>query len=97
MDDTTLGPESASLEYAIERKVLEAPLLELSYYSDAPGPVPHNQEQREPDGYDIGNGDTNPEWGVDLVVHGGFLRYGPWADRQRYVRSRTHRLFQKLT
>jgi hypothetical protein len=28
---------------------------------------------------------VSPEWGFDLVVHGGVLRYGPWADRQRHV------------
>ena len=36
------------------------------------------------DPFDIGNGDLPPEWGIDLVVRGGFIRYGPWADRQRY-------------
>lgn len=35
---------------------------------------------------DIGNGDLPPEWGVDAVIHGAALSYGPWSDRQRYVR-----------
>jgi hypothetical protein len=31
----------------------------------------------------VGNGDLPPEWGIDIVTHGGTLSYGPWADRQR--------------
>lgn len=37
------------------------------------------------DPFDIGNGDLPPEWGFDLVIRNGVLRYGPWADRQRWV------------
>ena len=75
------------LEYAIERRILEAPVLELSYYADVVGVVPH-QEHDTPlnpsDPFDIGNGDIPPEWGIDLVIRSGVLRYGPWADRQRW-------------
>src|SRR5260221_4818223 len=35
-----VGPDSAKQEYAIERKVLEAPVLDLSYYVDVVGAVP---------------------------------------------------------
>lgn len=65
--------------------MLEAPTLELSYYADAVGVVPAKQRPVDNEGCDIGNGDVSPEWGIDLVVHGGILRYGPWADRQRHV------------
>lgn len=34
---------------------------------------------------EIGNGDLSPQFGMDVVVHGGIIRYGPWADRQRFV------------
>jgi BLTP1 N-terminal region len=34
---------------------------------------------------DVGNGDLAPQWGVDIVIHGGQVNYGPWADRQRSV------------
>lgn len=34
---------------------------------------------------DVGNGDLAPEWGIDFVIHGGQVNYGPWADRQRFV------------
>ncbi|KAF8271516.1 hypothetical protein EI94DRAFT_1770350 [Lactarius quietus] len=82
-NETPVGPDSVKREYAIERKVLEAPTLELSYYVDAVGVVPAKQRAVENEGCDVGNGDVPPEWGLDLVVHGGVLRYGPWADRQR--------------
>ncbi|KAL6305048.1 hypothetical protein BKA93DRAFT_731948 [Sparassis latifolia] len=86
-DETPLGADFSTLEYAIERKVLEAPELELMYYADVVGVVPsHTEQQQNTEGldpFDIGNGDLPPEWGMDFVVRGGYLRYGPWADRQR--------------
>ena len=32
---------------------------------------------------DISNGEADPEWGFDVIIYGGFLRYGLWADHQR--------------
>jgi hypothetical protein len=84
-NETPVGPDSAKREYAIQRRVLEAPTLELSYYADAVGLVPVRQRPVDNGGFDVGNGDVSPEWGFDLVVHDGVLRYGPWADRQRHV------------
>ncbi|KAF7969728.1 hypothetical protein HWV62_26142, partial [Athelia sp. TMB] len=84
-EDFPVGHESATREYAIERKLLETPLLEISYYADVVGKVPsdHRSGTAGLESFDIGNGDLPPEWGVDVVVRGGFFRYGPWADRQR--------------
>ncbi|KAH7927135.1 hypothetical protein BV22DRAFT_1193843 [Leucogyrophana mollusca] len=85
-DETPVGADFNILEYAVERRVLEAPLLELSYYADVVGDVPAEQNCAKGMGlesFDIGNGDLPPEWGVDLVIRSGALRYGPWADRQR--------------
>lgn len=90
-DETPVGVDFSSHDYAIERKILEAPLLELLYYADAVGvvpcdlPRPTNEGTEDMDPFDIGNGDLPPEWGMDFVVRGGFLRYGPWADRQRVI------------
>ncbi|KAG9221064.1 hypothetical protein CCMSSC00406_0005497 [Pleurotus cornucopiae] len=73
-------------EYAIERRILEAPVLELSYYADVVGEVPPLSERVEPvsvESIDIGNGGLSPQWGIDIIVRNGFIRYGPWADRQR--------------
>ena len=85
-EDTPIGIDFSTHEYAIERKVLEAPGLELRYYVDVVGDVPIDAPSPGRAGglHDIGNRDTDPEWGFDLVLFGGFIRYGPWADRQRY-------------
>ncbi|KAJ6593973.1 hypothetical protein B0H19DRAFT_1365929 [Mycena capillaripes] len=82
-EDTPIGADFSTLEYAIERKILEAPILELTYYTDVVGDVPSLPHPVDTEPGDIGNGDIGPEWGIDLVIRGGFLRYGPWADRQR--------------
>lgn len=87
-EETPLGADFATLDYAIERKILEASVVELLYYADVVGVVPPlgaGQESQDEslDPFDIGNGDLPPEWGIDLVIMDGFIRYGPWADRQR--------------
>lgn len=72
-------------EYAKDGNLLETPRLEVTYYSDVAGRVPEDPMPMEgtDELVDIGNGDVAPQWGVDLVVHGGTIVYGPWADRQR--------------
>lgn len=86
--DESPNPDFTLLEYAINRKILEAPLLELTYYSDAVGEVPSKLERGNVDLTDpinMENTEYSPEWGLDLIVKEGFFRYGPWADRQRQV------------
>lgn len=83
---SNFGADFSKLEYAIERRIVEAPVLELSYYADVVGEVPVESDGQKGLGlesYDIGNGDLPPEWGIDLVIRNGKIRYGPWADRQR--------------
>ncbi|KAJ7072266.1 hypothetical protein C8F01DRAFT_1205872 [Mycena amicta] len=82
-EETPVGADFSALEYAIERKILEAPVVELTYYTDVVGEVPSLPHSIDIGPGDIGNGDMGPEWGIDLVIKGGILRYGPWADRQR--------------
>jgi hypothetical protein len=85
-EDTPVGADFSTFEYAVNRRILEAPVLDLSYYADVVGDVPPKEDQiRSMDlgTLDIGNGDLSPEWGIDMVIRGGVLRYGPWADRQR--------------
>lgn len=74
------GGDFSEWEYAIETKILSAPVLELYYYVDVPGPVPPSTQDGS-----IGHGnlDSDPEWGIDVVIRRGVLKYGPWADRQR--------------
>ena len=83
-DATEVGGDFEKMEYAKEPKILECPKLELLYYADVVGVVPVVPERAAAlDPQDIGNGDVPPEWGIDLALNGGSLRYGPWADRQR--------------
>lgn len=86
----TALPTLQATDYAKVTKILEAPDIDLVYYQDVAGLVPqvngHNPASDPASrlaGFDIGNGDLSPEWGIDLVVHNGRMTYGPWADRQR--------------
>lgn len=88
-EETPIGIDPLALEYAKEPKFLEAPVLELLYYADSVGVVPDPSDagvtpHASDDPLDIGNGDLPPEWGIDIAIRGGVLRYGPWTDRQRY-------------
>ncbi|KAI9672470.1 MAG: hypothetical protein M1817_003236 [Caeruleum heppii] len=76
----------SSIEYAKLSNVLDSPSVAMSFYWDVPGLV-HNptlgaaEASNQAPG-DI-NGDVPPEWGIDLVIQGGTVNYGPWTDRQR--------------
>ncbi|MCJ1262660.1 hypothetical protein MMC22_002530 [Lobaria immixta] len=73
-------------EYGQYPTVVDSPKIAVSFYWDVPGLVPisssssHRSVDHKSD--DI-NGDFPPDWGVDLRIFGGAIRYGPWADRQR--------------
>ncbi|KAG6900262.1 hypothetical protein C0993_000715 [Termitomyces sp. T159_Od127] len=92
---TLIGADFSHFEYAIERNILETPLLDLSYFFDVAGEVPEPSDRHENVGVEaieIGNGDIDvaPDWGFDIIIHGGVLRYGPWADRQSYLKPERH-------
>jgi hypothetical protein len=85
-EEHPVGVDFSEVEYAVERQILEAPNLELSYYVDAVGivpPITDHPVHTSGETYDVGNGALPPEWGLDLIIRGGTLHYGPWADRQR--------------
>lgn len=82
-DETPIGSDYSGIDYAVERKIMESPSLELRYYVDVVGESPLEPSSGSDDQDNIGNGDTPPEWGFDLIIYEGFFRYGPWADRQR--------------
>ncbi|GJJ06705.1 hypothetical protein Clacol_000901 [Clathrus columnatus] len=72
--------------YAVVETILDTPELQLSYHWDIPGAVPSAPVKEEFKGdihSQVGNGDLSPQFGLDVIVHGGIIRYGPWADRQR--------------
>ncbi|KAG5639402.1 hypothetical protein H0H81_002934 [Sphagnurus paluster] len=89
---TPVVADFSEIEYAVERRILETPLMELSYYFDIAGEVPSPSDLSDNVGIesaDIGNGDMPPEWGIDIMISGGIVRYGPWADRQRAELQKT--------
>lgn len=73
-------------EYGQFPTVVDSPKIAVSFYWDVPGLVPISGDSYnrplEQTLNDI-NGESPPDWGVDLRVFGGAIRYGPWADRQR--------------
>ncbi|KAF8630636.1 hypothetical protein AX15_002787 [Amanita polypyramis BW_CC] len=85
-DSTPIGADFSQLEYAKDTKFLEARFIDVSYYCDNPGQVPADVEigSKNSNGhFNVGNGDTDPEWGIDIIIYRGIIKYGPWADRQR--------------
>ncbi|WVQ94212.1 hypothetical protein IAU59_001290 [Kwoniella sp. CBS 9459] len=83
-ENNSTGSKREEREYAKVTRLLETQKLELSYYADTPGLVPHPHESPYVDDQDeIGNVDLPPEYGIDIVIHKGNIRYGPWADQQR--------------
>ncbi|KAI9188802.1 Macrophage colony-stimulating factor 1 receptor [Blastocladiella emersonii ATCC 22665] len=76
----------AADEYAQVTNVVDFSELLLSYYTDTAGICDPTAPRSGGGGSaadDIGNGDLDPEWGVDLVFQGATVHYGPWTDRQR--------------
>lgn len=75
-----------AIEYGRYPTIVDSPKIAVSFYWDVPGlvPISSNLSHRpfEQKLEDI-NGDFPPDWGVDLRIFGGAIRYGPWADRQR--------------
>ncbi|EAL21708.1 hypothetical protein CNBC5720 [Cryptococcus deneoformans B-3501A] len=86
-DDTIQSPRKEGgdeREYAKATNLLEAPELTLTYYADIPGNVPDPLQTPYGDILDeIGNVDLPPEYGIDIIIRKGTVKYGPWADRQR--------------
>lgn len=90
LDDETTDDHEAwtTIEYARYSTLLDCPSLSLTYYWDIAGKVPVDYPDPSSSvrqaSQDI-NGDSPPEWGVDLKIERGFINYGPWADRERVV------------
>jgi hypothetical protein len=79
-EDASDEIDYTTFEYAVERKILEAPTMDIAYFVDNVGfiPIPIDGIHAVSESMD-----TEPEWGIDVIVHGGVIRYGPWSDRQR--------------
>ncbi|KAL9017260.1 MAG: hypothetical protein Q9185_005425 [Variospora sp. 1 TL-2023] len=73
-----------SIEYGEHPVLVDSPSVAMSLHWDVPGLV----QDPDPKGGNVAgtddiNGDTPPEWAIELLVKGGLISYGPWADRLR--------------
>jgi hypothetical protein len=75
----------SSFEYATVTTILDSPEASVSYYWDIPGKVPVDMGSSKPQPWQTNdiNGDLPPEWGIDVIIKGALINYGPWVDRQR--------------
>jgi hypothetical protein len=76
----------STIEYATVSTIVDSPEASMSFYWDVVGVVQVQTSQAEgKKGKEAANinGDTPPEWGIDLFLKGAIINYGPWADRQR--------------
>jgi len=87
LDDNDEGSnEWQDVEYAKASTLVDVEQVDMRFYWDIPGKVPEiaADMNRPPDGEeDHMNGSQPPAYGLDFAIHGGFIIYGPWADRQR--------------
>ncbi|KAK6606046.1 fermentation associated protein [Botrytis cinerea] len=72
----------SSNEYATVTTIADSPSATMRFYWDVPAKIPWRREVSKSASNNI-NGDVPPEWGIDLVLEGAIINYGPWADRQR--------------
>ncbi|OAP58367.1 hypothetical protein AYL99_07457 [Fonsecaea erecta] len=72
------------VEYARFSQILDSPAVHFKFFWDMPGKVTEADAElsRHADVKDI-NMSKPPAYGMDLTVKGGFVNYGPWADRLR--------------
>lgn len=73
------------IEYAKASTLADCEQVSMRFYWDIPGQVRDQGERPvQFEGPTMTVKDIPPpEYGLDLAVHGGFVVYGPWADRQR--------------
>ncbi|KAL8725487.1 MAG: hypothetical protein Q9166_007325 [cf. Caloplaca sp. 2 TL-2023] len=73
-----------TIDYGQHPTIVDSPNIAMSLYWDVPGLVEEAEDRQggEETRNDI-NGDIPPDWNLDLRIDGGFISYGPWADRLR--------------
>lgn len=79
--------EWRDVEYAKASTLADIDKLRFGFQFDIPGVVPsgvHRSGGGVSSVYeDDINGSKPPSYGMEFAVHGGFVTYGPWADRLR--------------
>ncbi|GMM28578.1 Csf1 protein [Martiniozyma asiatica (nom. inval.)] len=82
--ETKKSKRSNRKEYAKESNVFSFSQVNIIYYFDMPGLVSSDQlKQNLIDEVNIGNGGPAPKFGLDLIVSGAKITYGPWAEKNR--------------
>lgn len=75
-----------AVEYGRFSTLLDSPSIRLRYQWDIAGKVSvqplYSTSSVRKLSNDI-NGAEPPEWGAHLIIKGGMINYGPWADRER--------------
>jgi len=76
-----------SVEYGKSSVIADIRALSLRFYWDIPGTVPVNHKKHHVPAATTSNinGSTPPDYGMSIVVKGGHVNYGPWADRHRIM------------
>ncbi|RMD40851.1 hypothetical protein DV735_g4267, partial [Chaetothyriales sp. CBS 134920] len=69
----------AHIDYARFSTILDSPALHFNFYWDQPGTVTAEDLSQS----NSVNGSPPPAYGMRLVIRGGDVNYGPWADRLR--------------
>ena len=87
-DDDGLAEQERwkAIEYGRFPTILDSPKVAVNVHWDVPGLVSvsdGNLRQSHANLSEDINGDVPPDWGVDIRIYGGHIRYGPWTDRQR--------------
>jgi hypothetical protein len=80
--------EWAGVEYASSSVLADCPKIGFTFYWDSPGKVSEincNFDDDPTTLVDHVNGSAPPEYGMDILVYGGTVSYGPWMDRQRII------------
>lgn len=83
-DDRDDHESWSHVDYARFSQILDSPAVHINFYWDIPGEVSEEESDQQADSHcDEVNGCTPPAYGLDLTIRGGFVNYGPWADRLR--------------
>lgn len=86
-DNDEVANEWQDVEYAKASTLVDVEQVDMRFYWDIPGKVPEIAAERsqllQDEEEDHMNGSAPPAYGLDFAIHGGFIVYGPWADRQR--------------
>lgn len=74
----------SNVEYARFSNIADCPSVHINLYWDVPGTVkPDPCSAETPEGTHDINLAKPPAYGLDMIIRGGSINYGPWADRAR--------------